>query len=259
MRQDKKLILGMALLFFITFVSLGTLVVTEKLAPYYTDKIKVKLEEYLNKNYPEEIDNFKLGKITYKAQTYKAKVTNRNNKNLYFTMTYNNKKIKDTYKKDYLEGKTLLSKLENNLEKKIKDNLNINTEIIFPLTLNKYTNKIKENIINNNLDELNIYNIKITINSSLKYENISNLITEINNRIQEIHSLNINPNHYTIVINSKKENKSLTIENLTDRTLTPETLTQIINYIMIEDETSFGKNIIKENNIDYEYKRYGDE
>lgn len=259
MRQDKKLILGMAILFFITFVSLGTLVVTEKLAPYNTNKIKNNLKEYLNKNYPEEIDNFKLGKITYKLQVYKVKVTNKKNKELYFTITYNNKKIKDTYKKDYLEGKTLLSKLENDLEKKIKENLNINTKITFPLTLNKYTNKIKENIINNNLDELNIYNIKITINHSLKPENISNLITEINNKIQEIHSLNINPNHYTIVINNKKENKSLTIENLTDKTLNPENLTQIINYIMIEDENSIGKSIIEKNNIDYEYKRYGDE
>ena len=58
MRQDKKLILGMALLFFITFVSLGTIVVTEKLAPYYTDKIKLKMNEYLKQNYPKESDNF---------------------------------------------------------------------------------------------------------------------------------------------------------------------------------------------------------
>ena len=50
MRQDKKLILGMALLFFITFVSLGTIVVTEKLAPYYTDKIKIKMNECLEQN-----------------------------------------------------------------------------------------------------------------------------------------------------------------------------------------------------------------
>ncbi len=259
MKQDKKLLLGMTLLFCITFVSLGTLVVTEKLAPHYTNKIKIKLEKYLNTNYPKEIDNLKLGKINYKAQTYKAKVTNKNNKNLYFTITYNHKKIKDTYKKDYLEGKTILSKLENDLEKKIKDNLNMKVKITFPLTLNKYTNKRKENIINNNLDKLNMYNIKLTINSSLAHENITNLVTEINNNINKINSLNINPNYYTIVINSKKENKSLTIKNLTNKTLKPEVLTQIINYTMIEDEKNIGKSIIKENNINYEYKRYGDE
>ena len=97
MRQDKKLILGMALLFFITFVSLGTIVVTEKLAPYYTDKIKLKMNEYLKQNYPKESDNFKLGKITYKTQKYTAKVTNKTNKNLYFTISYNNKIVKDSY------------------------------------------------------------------------------------------------------------------------------------------------------------------
>ena len=57
MKQDKKLILGMALLFFITFVSLGTLVVTEKLAPYYTDKIKIKMEK--KKMEKEEIKEIK--------------------------------------------------------------------------------------------------------------------------------------------------------------------------------------------------------
>lgn len=259
MKQDKKLILGMALLFFITFVSLGTLVVTEKLAPYYTDKIKIKMEKYLNENYKEEIENLKLGKITYKTQTYTAKVTNKKNKDLYFNITYKNKKITDTYKKDYLEGKTILSKLETTIEKEIKENLNINTTITFPLTLNKYTKNIQQNIINNNIEQLNIYNIKFNINSSLQTEEISTLVAQIINQIQNIHTLNINPNYYTIKINSKKENKSLTIKNLTEKNLNQENLTQIIYYIMIEDENSIGNSIIKDNNIKYEYKRYGDE
>ena len=249
MKQDKKLILGMALLFFITFVSLGTLVVTEKLAPYYTDKIKIKMEKYLNENYKEERKNLKLGKITYKAQTYTAKVTNIKNKDLYFNITYKNKKITDTYKKDYLEGKTILSKLETTIEKEIKENLNINTTITFPLTLNKYTKNIQQNIINNNIEQLNIYNIKFNINSSLQTEEISTLVAQIINQIQNIHTLNINPNYYTIKINSKKENKSLTIKNLTEKNLNQENLTQIIYYIMIEDENSIGNSIIKDNNI----------
>lgn len=259
MRQDKKLILGMALLFFITFVALGTIVVTEKLAPYYTDKIKIKMNEYLKEKYPEEVDNFKLGKITYKTQVYTAKVANKNNKNLYFTISYQNKKIKDTYRKDYLKGNTLLTTIEEELEKKIKNNLNIKSTIIFPLTLDKYTTKIKEDIINNNINELNIYNISFSINSDLTQDNIYNLTIELTNKIKEINTLNIYPNHYTITINSKKENKSLTIKNLTNKTLDQQNLTQIISYIMIEDEKTSENNIIKENNISYEYKRYGDE
>lgn len=255
MKQDKKLILGMALLFFITFVSLGTLVATEKLAPYYTDKIEEKIKDYLNKNYKEEVNNFSLGKVTYKAQVYQVKVKNKQNKNLYFKVYYQNKKIKDTYKKDYLEGKTLLTKLENSLEKKIKKNLNIKATITFPLTLNKYTNSIKENILNNDLDKVNIYNIDLTINSSLKEENINSLIIDIQNMKKEINNLKINPNYYKITINSKKEKKQLTIKNLTNKTLEQEPLTQIMNYIMIENENIDNKNnIIKENNISYEYK-----
>ena len=46
------------------------------------------------------------------------KVTNKLNKNHYFYITYSNKKITDTYKEDYLEGRTLLTKTSNNLEKK---------------------------------------------------------------------------------------------------------------------------------------------
>ena len=85
MRQDKKLMLGMTILFLITFIFFGTLVTTEKLAPYYTNKIKERFENYIKENYKEENNNLKIGKITYKNQQYKAKVSNKNNKDLYFT------------------------------------------------------------------------------------------------------------------------------------------------------------------------------
>ena len=146
MKQDKKLILGMALLFLITFVSFGTIVVTEKLAPFFTDKIKTKFETYIEKNYKDDKNNLTIGKITYKNQQYKAKISNKKNKNWYFYITYQNKKIKDTYKEDYLEGKTLLTSIERKIEKKVKDELNQKVTITFPLTLNKYTNQIKENV-----------------------------------------------------------------------------------------------------------------
>ena len=77
MKQDKKLILGMALLFLITFVSFGTIVVTEKLAPFFTDKIKTKFETYIEKNYKDDKNNLTIGKITYKNQQYKAKISNK--------------------------------------------------------------------------------------------------------------------------------------------------------------------------------------
>ena len=251
MRQDKKLILGMALLFFITFVTLGTLVVTEKLAPFYTDKIEKKFINYINKNYKDEKENFKIGKITYKATVYKVKVTNKNNKHLYFTMTYQNKKIISTYKKNYLEGKTLLNKTKTNLEKKIKKNLNIDAKITFPLTLNKYIDSIKEDIINN--ENTNIYNIEYEITNKLSLEEIPYITNEISNITTSLNDLNITPNYTTISI--KGNNKSLTLKNLTNKTLQSNYLNQIITNILT------GNNLesIKENNLSYEYKEYGDD
>lgn len=76
MKQDKKLILGMSLLFLITFVFFGTLIVTEKLAPLYTNKVKEKFIAYLTKNYKNNSE-FTLKNVTYTPQKYEAKVTNK--------------------------------------------------------------------------------------------------------------------------------------------------------------------------------------
>lgn len=261
MKQDKKLMLGMAILFFITFVALGTLVVTEKLAPLYTDRVREKIKDYIATNYNDEKDNLKIEKITYKAQTYQAKVSNKQNKDLYFTITYKNKKITDTYKKDYLEGKTLLTTIENNLEEKIKDKLNIDVTITFPLTLNKYTNQIRENIITNNLEKVNVYNIKLSIDGKLRADQIPVITNQIQTLMNQIHELQINPNHYTININHQTERKKLTIYDLTDNTIQTQTLTQALYYIMIdnEEEITNKENFLEENHISYEYRRYGDE
>lgn len=261
MRQDKKLMLGMALLFFITFVCLGTLVVTEKLAPYYTDKIEKRMKAYIDKNYPQEKDNLKIGKISYRAQTYKAKVANRENKNLYFTITYQNKKISDTYKKDYLQGKTLLTATENKLEKKINKKLDIEAKIIFPSTLNKYTKQIRENIIKNNLNDIRIYNIEFTIKNKISISEVNNIVLNIQNTITQLKEINITPNYYTINIENDKQGKILTIKKLTNNTLQPEILTQIITYILTDNENDITEenNILEQYNLSYEYRKYGDE
>ena len=121
MRQDKKLMIGMTLLFLITFIFLGTLVTTEKLSPYFTNKINEKFKKYLEEKYPNEIENFIIEKTTYNKKQYQTKVVNQKNKNLYFIITYKNKKITDTYKNDYLKGKTILKTIEQELQQKIKN------------------------------------------------------------------------------------------------------------------------------------------
>lgn len=250
MKQDKKLILGMSLLFLITFVFFGTLIVTEKLAPLYTNKVKEKFIAYLTKNYKNNSE-FTLKNVTYTPQKYEAKVTNKKNKDLYFTITYKNKKITDTYKKDYLEGKTLLNKLEKALEKDIKDHLNQEVKVTFPLTLNKYTKIVQEDLLNNNSKKTNMYDISLTITSIINQTEITNKITTLNN---ELKSLNIIPNHYTITIKSKNNNDKLTIKNLTQKTIEKNILFQITSDIITNKES----NLLKNNNVTFEYINKGE-
>lgn len=248
MKQDKKLMLGMTLLFLITFVFFGTLIVTEKLAPLYTNKVKEKFTAYLTKKYKNN-NEFTLEKVTYTHQKYEAKVTNKENEDLYFTITYKDKKITDTYKKDYLEGHTLLTKLEKTLEKDIKDYLNQEVKITFPLTLNKYTKTVKKDLLNANPKKTNMYDISLTIKSVIDQTEITNKITTLNN---ELKSLNIIPNHYNITIKSK--NDKLTIHNLTQKTIEKNILFQITSDIITNKES----NLLKNNNITYEYINKGE-
>ena len=250
MKQDKKLMLGMTLLFLITFVFFGTLIVTEKLAPLYTNKVKEKFTAYLTKKYKNN-NEFTLEKVTYTHQKYEAKVTNKENEDLYFTITYKDKKITDTYKKDYLEGHTLLTKLEKTLEKDIKDYLNQEVKITFPLTLNKYTKTVKKDLLNANPKKTNMYDISLTIKSVIDQTEITNKITTLNN---ELKSLNIIPNHYNITIKSKNDNDKLTIHNLTQKTIEKNILFQITSDIITNKES----NLLKNNNITYEYINKGE-
>lgn len=245
MKQDKKLMLGMTLLFLITFISLGTLVTTEKLAPFYTEKIETRINEYLEKNYQEEINDFELGKITYKNTKYQAKVRNKENKDLYFTIIYQNKKITDTYEEDYKEGKTLLKTYKKELEQEISKKINQEVQITFPLTLNKYTQETREKIINKKIDNT-IYNIAFTLNTKLDIEHIIEKITEISTLLRQE---NITPNTYEITI--KDQDTKLQISNITQSVLEKNALTEIINAIMNNEES----NLIKEHNITYQYRK----
>lgn len=249
MRQDKKLMLEMTILFLITFIIFGTIVTTEKLAPFFTDRIKEKFEAYLKEEYKKENNNLKIGKISYKNQIYKAKVTNKENKNLYFTIYYQNKKITDTYTKDYKQGKTLITSLEKELEKEIKNNLNKKVTITFPLTLDKYSKTLQQKLIkNDNIRSSNLYNISFDIKAKLIPEEITNKMIKIDTKLKK---LNMIPNEYSITINNKEDNTKLKINNLTQSTLEINSLYQIISDIINNNDSD----IIKINNITYQYTK----
>ena len=54
MKQDKKLMLKMSLLFLIVFVVFGVIIVNDKLYFYYLPKIEKKLNKYIENNYKDE-------------------------------------------------------------------------------------------------------------------------------------------------------------------------------------------------------------
>ena len=101
MKEQRKLTIGMTIFTFIVFISFGVILLNEKSAPYFAPRIEKKLINYINQKYKNELDNFNIGKTKYTKTKYELKVESKENKNLYFIVTYYNKKITDTYKSDY--------------------------------------------------------------------------------------------------------------------------------------------------------------
>ena len=65
-------------------------------------------------------------------------------------ITYKNGKITDTYKEDYLEGKSLLNNLNNNMTKEINNKTKDTYKINFISTLDNYNSQVQDKIINEN-------------------------------------------------------------------------------------------------------------
>lgn len=232
MKEQKKLTIGMAIFSFTVFVAFGVIILNEKTAPYYATRINTKFNEYLNTNYTNIVNELATGKTTYKNTEYKLKITSKKNKNLYFYVKYSNRKITDTYKEDYLEGKTLLNKISNDIEKELQKKYNKNFKINFLTTLNELNEQKKEIIINEeNVTSLPIYSLETEIDTTWTIESIQNEITLFhNNLIDE----NINPNSYILTINDlTKKNKSIKIKNLKPNIIENNlTLTEILNDII---------------------------
>ena len=73
MKKQLKLTLSMALLFLVTFVSFGTIIINEKKEDLFMPHIKNKLEDYLKENYKEQ-SNLKTN-ISYKEDKFIGIVT----------------------------------------------------------------------------------------------------------------------------------------------------------------------------------------
>lgn len=249
MNTKNKLSLGMGLLFFITIILFGLIIINEKSNLILMPKINEKINSYIKVKYKDIYKDIKINDIKYDRLTssYSVKINSKTNKNLYFYVNYKNKKITNTYKKDYIEGKTLLTYLENNLEKNIsKSKTYTDVNIKFTRKLNKYSTLVQENIINNNMTDLSIYSVNCnTLVNTLTLDNISNSIIGFYNYIKKN---NLNPKNYSLIITDKNDiTNAIKINNL-DEKLISNNLNEIISGIINKD-----KSIIEKYNITYKY------
>ncbi len=242
MNKQKKLIIGRGIFVFIVFVALGIIVCTEKFGNILTPKITKKINTYIEEKY-KDLD-LKTNKVKFKNTTYTMKVESKENKNHYFYIKYFNKKITDTYKKDYLEGNRLLTHIKNKLNKEINNKTNTSCDIEITSTLNKYTDIVQERIIKeDNLLELKFFIVKKEIIiDNWDEETITN---KINNFINKFETNNITPKSYTITITNKEDiTESIKIKNITNK------VDKDIIHDIIKDKKS---DLLKENKITYKY------
>lgn len=249
MKEQKKLTLGMAIFTFIIFVSFGVIILNEKSAPYFAPKIEKKLIDYLKTEYKDEYNDFDIGTTIYSKTKYNLKVTAKKNKNLYFNIFYDNKKITDTYEKDYKQGKTLLNSITKKIEDELKNKYNQDFNIVMSKSLDEYSKQIQDNLIlKNDLMSLKIYTLETTITSKWNTNDIGSKIIKLNSNLKEE---NLTPKSYNItIINSKDATKSVKISNLTTEIIEDSTLLSSIISDIIKNENS---KLLKQNNITYKY------
>ena len=247
MKEQKKLTIQMGLFTFIIFVSFGVIILNEKVAPLFSPRIDQKLNKYLKENYTSIINELDIGKTNYNNTEYQLKISFKENSNLYFYIRYSDKKITDTYKEDYLEGKNLLSKIEEKTEKELKEKYNKSFKVSLLKPLNEYSDKVKKQLINEeSILSLPIYTLEIELTCNWNKSDIVKGITSLFNSFQLDE---VNPNNYSFIIKDKKTNKKIKINNLTKEIIIDEEkLTNIIDKVLTNDTD----NVLEENNITYE-------
>lgn len=246
MKEQHKLTMQMSLFFLIIFVVFGTIIIKEKQNILFLPKIENTMKEYLANNYAAL--NLKTDNVKIKDNKFTMKVMDKTNNNLYFYVTYQNKEITDTYEKDYEEGKTFLTYLNKKIEQNIKDKTNQTYKVKINNTYNNFSSKVKNTLLKEeNLESLRIYTLEKEITTSWDHLTITNELTTIMTTLEKD---NITPKNYTFVITDKNDiTKSVKINNITIKNIENNNLSIIINDIINNNRT----NILRENNITYEY------
>ena len=230
MNEQQKLTLKMALLFLVVFVFFGVIIVKEKFDILFIPKVEKKFDTYLQDNYMSIYSSLKKNKINYKNDVFTLKVTSSQNKNLFFYLTYTNKKIKDTYQKDYIEGNSLLNHIEKSIEKDVLTKTNEEVEISIDTNLDEFAKTVKDKIINTNssaYSTLKIYTLKKEIlTKKFSSKEITESILSFTSLLKKN---NITPKAYSFtIINEDDLTKTISLDNLTEDNLEYNYLSSLI-------------------------------
>lgn len=245
MNEGKKLTIQMALFFLVTFVLFGTIIIKEKQNIIFLPKIENSISKYMNDTYQDL--SLEKDKITEENNVFTMKVKNIKNKNHYFYIKYSNKKITDTYKTDYLEGKTILNHLSTKLEKDIYKETNITYKVSFDNKFNNYSEKVQKLLLEENIKTLKVYTIEKEITTSWEINNITKTISDTMTTLEK---KQFTPKNYTFIITNEKDiTQSIKINNLKSSLINENKLQTIISDIISNNKSI----ILTENKITYEY------
>lgn len=242
----KKLKLQFSI-FYIVIISIFLLIVlTEKLYSLMNNKVDEKLNKYIKEKYPDI--KIKSKKTIYKNTKFLKIVENKDNSNLSFKIYYKNKKITDTYKKDYQEGYNFIKYIEKKIEKEIYNKTKLKYKININNKFNNFTPQVQKILLKEkNLTQLNIYTINLNTTTNFNLEDIYNNIININKNFE---NNNIIPKNYNVIItDSKNITKSIQINNLKPEVIKNNMFIYIINDIIQNKKSK----LIKEYEINYKY------
>lgn len=247
MSSKNHLLLGQGFLTMILIVSLGLIIVNEKSEDLLINKADKAIDNYLETNYQELLPSIDKEKTQSKNKVYSKKIISKQNKNHYFYIYYDKRKLSDTYTTDFEEGKALLTHINKDLEKEIKSKTNIDCTIQPTTTLNEYSTSVNERIIKEeNLLELKFYCIQKEL--IIENWNKQEITNQIKNIIQKMKEKNITPKYYEITISDQKDiTMAIKISNITEDFLDNGNAEKIIEDILNHKDISNSK-------ITYQYK-----
>ena len=246
--NKNSLIYGRAIFTLIIIIAFGLIIINEKGGKIFLPKVTNKINDYINDNFTQIKEEIKIDKIDYKNKIFTAKIVSKNNKNLYFYIIYKDKKLNDTYKKDYTEGNSILKYLSNKIEEEIYEKTNIKYKVYPIATLDKYTDNVKNQIIKEKeLLSLKYYYLEKEITIDLTNENIVNEITKY---IKSNEENNIKPKYYKFIIIDKNDSTNvIQISNITEEFINNNNKEQLINEILNKNNSD----LLKNSKIKYKY------